>query len=152
MNKHKIVVFGPSLEAVSGVSTHVRMLLASDLARDFELLHFQVGSEGRRENAPEIDAVHPQSAPACAVPVANWRRGDSSQHFAGCQGLLAGPRLFDRRQLAGAARGEPDPWRGDAAGFLSRQGFSDLGPAPLYGFVRCDNRTFQCGAVGLSGV
>src|SRR5437773_11402061 len=51
MNKHKIVVFGPSLEAVSGVSTHVRMLLASDLARDFELLHFQVGSEGRRENA-----------------------------------------------------------------------------------------------------
>jgi len=51
MNKHKIVVFGPSLKAVSGVSTHVRMLLASDLARDFELLHFQVGSEGRRENA-----------------------------------------------------------------------------------------------------
>jgi glycosyltransferase involved in cell wall biosynthesis len=51
MNKHKIVVFGPSLEAVSGVSTHVRMLLASDLARDFEMLHFQVGSEGRRENA-----------------------------------------------------------------------------------------------------
>src|SRR5258706_13918847 len=51
MNKRKIVVFGPSLEAVSGVSTHVRMLLASDLARDFELLHFQVGSEGRRENA-----------------------------------------------------------------------------------------------------
>ena len=38
MNKHKIVVFGPSLKAVSGVSTHVRMLLASDLARDFELL------------------------------------------------------------------------------------------------------------------
>src|SRR5260221_7659396 len=51
MNKRKIVGFGPSLEAVSGVSTHVRMLLASDLARDFELLHFQVGSEGRRENA-----------------------------------------------------------------------------------------------------
>src|SRR5882672_12125653 len=50
MNKHKIVVFGPSLDAVSGVSTHVRMLLASDLARDCELLHFQVGSEGRREN------------------------------------------------------------------------------------------------------
>lgn len=51
MNKHKIVVFGPSLDAVSGMSTHVRMLLASDLARDYELLHFQVGSEGRRENA-----------------------------------------------------------------------------------------------------
>lgn len=51
MNRHKIVVFGPSLDALSGVSTHVRMLLASDLPRDFELLHFQVGSEGRRENA-----------------------------------------------------------------------------------------------------
>jgi glycosyltransferase involved in cell wall biosynthesis len=51
MSKRKIVVFGPSLEAVSGVSTHVRMLFASDLARDYDLLHFQVGSEGRRENA-----------------------------------------------------------------------------------------------------
>jgi glycosyltransferase involved in cell wall biosynthesis len=51
MSRHKIVVFGPSLNAVSGVSTHVRMLLTSDLPRDFELLHFQVGSEGRRENA-----------------------------------------------------------------------------------------------------
>ena len=51
MSKHKIVLFGPSLNAVSGVSTHVRILLASDLLQDFELLHFQVGSEGRRENA-----------------------------------------------------------------------------------------------------
>src|SRR5207237_9550967 len=51
VSKHKIVLFGPSLEALSGVSTHVRMLLASDLASDYELLHFQVGSEGRRENA-----------------------------------------------------------------------------------------------------
>ena len=42
-------MLGPSLEALSGVSTHVRMLFASDLARDFELLHFQVGSEGRQE-------------------------------------------------------------------------------------------------------
>ncbi len=49
--KHKIVVLGPSLDAVSGVSTHVRMLFASDLSRDYELLHFQVGSEGRRETA-----------------------------------------------------------------------------------------------------
>jgi len=51
MSKRRIALFGPSLDAVSGVSTHVRMLLASDLARDYELLHFQVGSEGRRENA-----------------------------------------------------------------------------------------------------
>jgi glycosyltransferase involved in cell wall biosynthesis len=51
VSRHKVVVFGPSLDALSGVSTHVRMLIASDLARDYELLHFQVGSEGRRENA-----------------------------------------------------------------------------------------------------
>ncbi len=51
VKKHRIVLFGPSLDALSGVSTHVRMLLASDLVRDYELLHFQVGSEGRRENA-----------------------------------------------------------------------------------------------------
>ena len=51
VGRHKVVVFGPSLDALSGVSTHVRMLIASDLARDYELLHFQVGSEGRRENA-----------------------------------------------------------------------------------------------------
>ncbi len=51
VSKHKVVLFGPSLDAVSGVSTHVRMLFASDLARDYELLHFQVGSEGRREGA-----------------------------------------------------------------------------------------------------
>lgn len=53
MSRHKVVLFGPALDAISGVSTHVRMLLASDLPRDFELLHFQVGSEGRRENAPQ---------------------------------------------------------------------------------------------------
>jgi len=51
MNKRKIVLFSPSLNAVSGVSTHVRILCASDLAREYDLLHFQVGSEGRRENA-----------------------------------------------------------------------------------------------------
>ena len=51
MSRHKIVLCGPSLDALSGVSTHVRMLFNSDLARDYHLLHFQVGSEGRRENA-----------------------------------------------------------------------------------------------------
>ena len=50
-HKLRIVLFGPSLDAVSGVSTHVRILFASELARDFDLLHFQVGSEGRRETA-----------------------------------------------------------------------------------------------------
>jgi glycosyltransferase involved in cell wall biosynthesis len=48
-NKLKIVLLGPSLDTVGGVSTHVRILFASELAQDYELLHFQVGSEGRRE-------------------------------------------------------------------------------------------------------
>ncbi len=47
----KIVLFSPSLDAVSGVTTHVQMLFGSDLSRDHELLHFQVGSEGLAENA-----------------------------------------------------------------------------------------------------
>lgn len=38
----------PALDAVSGASTHANMLLASPLAEHFDLLHFQVGSEGRR--------------------------------------------------------------------------------------------------------
>jgi hypothetical protein len=49
MRQPVALVLGPHLEAVSGVSTHVRLLLASPLAADFRLVHFQVGSEGRRE-------------------------------------------------------------------------------------------------------
>jgi glycosyltransferase involved in cell wall biosynthesis len=45
-----VIVFSPALTAVSGVSTHVNMLLASELARDYEFIHFQVGREGRKEN------------------------------------------------------------------------------------------------------
>lgn len=48
-SKLRVLLFGPALNAVSGVSTHVNMLLGSTLARDFDLLHFQVGSEGRKE-------------------------------------------------------------------------------------------------------
>ena len=47
----KVVLLGPALGAVSGVSTHLNMLFASSLARSFELLQFQVGTEGRRESA-----------------------------------------------------------------------------------------------------
>lgn len=50
MNRPKVLVFGPALEAISGVSTHVRQILASELSQEFDLLHFRVGSEGRREN------------------------------------------------------------------------------------------------------
>lgn len=45
----KICHLGPSLSAVSGVSTHLNQLFSSGLAEKFELLHFQVGSEGTSE-------------------------------------------------------------------------------------------------------
>ena len=40
---------GPSRAAVSGISTHLNQLLSSSLAERFNLLHFQIGSEGRCE-------------------------------------------------------------------------------------------------------
>ena len=45
--KPGVLLLGPDLGAVSGVSTHVNMLLGSTLADRFDLRHFQVGSEGR---------------------------------------------------------------------------------------------------------
>ena len=45
-----VVLLGPSREAISGVTTHLNGLLGSRLAARFELLHFQIGSEGRREH------------------------------------------------------------------------------------------------------
>jgi glycosyltransferase involved in cell wall biosynthesis len=49
----RVAILGPALSAVSGVSTHVNMLLRSSLALNFVLLHFRVGSEGRQERALE---------------------------------------------------------------------------------------------------
>jgi glycosyltransferase involved in cell wall biosynthesis len=51
MKRCTVLVLGPSREALSGVSTHLNLLFASALADEFELVHFQVGSEGRRESA-----------------------------------------------------------------------------------------------------
>ncbi len=51
MSRAAVIVLGPDRAAVSGVSTHVNLLLGSRLADDFELVHFQVGSEGREEGA-----------------------------------------------------------------------------------------------------
>lgn len=45
-----IFVLGPGVDAVSGVSTHLTQLFSSSLSADFRLIHFQTGSEGRREN------------------------------------------------------------------------------------------------------
>ena len=51
LRKPVVLLLAPSLGAISGVSTHVNVLLGSALVRDFELEHFQVGSEGRVESA-----------------------------------------------------------------------------------------------------
>jgi glycosyltransferase involved in cell wall biosynthesis len=51
MRKKSVVILSPSLQAVSGVSTHANMLYGSSLAHEFDLMYFQVGSEGRRESA-----------------------------------------------------------------------------------------------------
>lgn len=49
MNRPVVLLLGPHRAAVSGVSTHINLLMDSALDDDFELLHFQVGSEGRGE-------------------------------------------------------------------------------------------------------
>lgn len=48
-DKPRILLLGPERGAVSGVSTHLNQLFGSDLAEDFDLQQFIVGSEGRRE-------------------------------------------------------------------------------------------------------
>lgn len=48
-SKTGVAVLGPSLVAVSGVSTHLQQMFGSELAATFELEHFQIGAEGRRE-------------------------------------------------------------------------------------------------------
>lgn len=46
-----VLVLGPHRSAVSGVSTHLNVLFGSQLAEEFSLVHFQVGSEGSAEGA-----------------------------------------------------------------------------------------------------
>lgn len=50
MVRPKVAILSPSLAAVSGVSTHANLLLSSNLLNEYDLLHFQVGSEGRTES------------------------------------------------------------------------------------------------------
>jgi len=45
----RILLLGPERHAVSGVSTHLSVLLNSTLGRDFDLQQFTLGSEGRGE-------------------------------------------------------------------------------------------------------
>lgn len=45
-----VLLLGPRLDAVSGVSAHLHALLRSTLASEYALRHYQTGSEGRGEN------------------------------------------------------------------------------------------------------
>lgn len=49
MNRPVVLMLGPHRAAVSGVSTHLNLLMESALGDDFDVVHFQVGSEGRDE-------------------------------------------------------------------------------------------------------
>ncbi|HSW84662.1 MAG TPA: hypothetical protein VLH12_14355, partial [Usitatibacter sp.] len=51
MNRPVVLMLGPHRAAVSGVSTHLNLLMESALGDDFDVVHFQVGSEGRDEGA-----------------------------------------------------------------------------------------------------
>ena len=51
MNRPVVLMLGPHRAAVSGVSTHLNLLMDSALAEEYEVVHFQVGSEGRDEGA-----------------------------------------------------------------------------------------------------
>jgi glycosyltransferase involved in cell wall biosynthesis len=51
MNRPVVLLLGPHRAAVSGVSTHLNLLMESTLGDDYEIVHFQVGSEGRDEGA-----------------------------------------------------------------------------------------------------
>jgi glycosyltransferase involved in cell wall biosynthesis len=47
-----VLILGPHRTAVSGVSTHLNLLMESSLADEYDMVHFQVGSEGRDESPP----------------------------------------------------------------------------------------------------
>ena len=49
MSRPVALLTGPRRAALSGVSTHVNLLLGSTLAQTFRLVHFEVGREGRSE-------------------------------------------------------------------------------------------------------
>lgn len=46
----RVVIMGPARDAVSGVSEHLNQLMGSGLTKQLDLIHFQVGSEGRQES------------------------------------------------------------------------------------------------------
>jgi glycosyltransferase involved in cell wall biosynthesis len=79
MRRPAVLLLGPSRDAISGVTTHVNSLLDSRLAGQFELEHFQVGSEGRSEGAMARLARLALSPFALALAV--LRRGAAVVHL-----------------------------------------------------------------------
>lgn len=51
--KRSILLIGPEISAVSGVSTHLRQIMSSQLSEQSTLSHFQIGSEGRKQSVRE---------------------------------------------------------------------------------------------------
>ena len=87
MNRPVVVVLGPDRAAISGVSTHVNLLFGSALPEDFELVHFQVGSEGRKEGALGKLARFVTSPLALAAAIV---RHDAEVVVDGATGFLVG--------------------------------------------------------------
>jgi glycosyltransferase involved in cell wall biosynthesis len=48
-NRKRVLLCGPSRDAVGGVSTHMNQFFGSPIAEKYTLLQFQVGSAGRSE-------------------------------------------------------------------------------------------------------
>lgn len=74
-----VLVLGPRLGALSGVSSHLNTLLTSPLAAEFALVHFQVGSEGRTEG--RIDRLVRLLVSPLALAIAIRARGASIVHL-----------------------------------------------------------------------
>ncbi|MEO7742487.1 MAG: glycosyltransferase family 4 protein [Usitatibacter sp.] len=63
MSHPVVLILGPHRDAISGVTTHVNLLMESALVEDFELVHFQVGSEGPRSEGMLAKAVRLLASP-----------------------------------------------------------------------------------------
>jgi glycosyltransferase involved in cell wall biosynthesis len=79
-----VLLLGPHLGALSGVSTHLNLLFGSRLADEFTLSHFQVGSEGRSESVLERMArlaVSPFTLIAAVLAASGRTRSASIVHI-----------------------------------------------------------------------
>ena len=71
--KTRILLCGPSRDAVSGVATHIDQIFRSSIATKYALCQFRVGSEGRRERPLQRLARFVASPLALAREILRWR-------------------------------------------------------------------------------